>query len=109
VSTELNYIPNDYIFDIETFPNVFTLATSSSDGKVIRVWEVSDRMNQTQEILSYLRHLAKNKWRMIGFNNLGFDYPVLHAIMEQAKEAKRQGIVYQIDAAEVYKIAMEQI
>ena len=91
MSTELNYIPNDYIYDIECYPNVFTLATSSSDGKVVRVWEVSDRMNQTQEILSYLRHLAKKKWRQVGFNNLGFDYPVLHAIMEQAKEAKRQG------------------
>ena len=109
MSTEKNYIPNDYIFDIETFPNVFTLATSSSDGKVVRVWEVSDRMNQTQEILSYLRHLAKNKWRMIGFNNLGFDYPVLHAIMEQAKEAKHQGIQYYIDANDVYNIAMAQI
>ena len=109
MSTEKNYIPNDYIFDIETFPNVFTLATSSSDGKVIRVWEVSDRMNQTQEILSYIRHLAKNKWRMIGFNNLGFDYPVLHAIMEQAKEAKRQGVQYYIDANDIYNIAMAQI
>lgn len=104
-----NYIPNDYIFDIETYPNVFTLATSSSDGKVVRVWEVSDRMNQTQEILSYLRHLAKKKWRQVGFNNLGFDYPVLHVIMEQAKEAKRQGIQYFIDAGEVYNIAMAQI
>lgn len=109
MSTELNYIPNDYIFDIETFPNVFTLATSSSDGKVVRVWEVSDRVNQTQEILSYLRHLAKKKWRQVGFNNLGFDYPVLHAIMEQAKEAKRQGVQYYIDAGEVYNIAMAQI
>ncbi len=104
-----DFVLNDYIYDIECYPNVFTLATSSSDGKVIRVWEVSDRMNQTQEILSYLRHLAKNKWRMIGFNNLGFDYPVLHAIMEQAKEAKRQGIQYYIDANDVYNIAMTQI
>ena len=109
MSTELNYIPNDYIYDIECYPNVFTLATSSSDGKVVRVWEVSDRMNQTQEILSYLRHLAKKKLRQVGFNNLGFDYPVLHAIIEQAKEAKRQGVEYFIDARWVYNIAMEQI
>ena len=107
MSTELNYIPNDYIYDIETYPNVFTLATSSSDGKVVRVWEVSDRMNQTQEILNYLRYLAKKKWRQVGFNNLGFDYPVLHAIMEQAKEAKRQGVQYFIDANEVYNIATD--
>lgn len=109
MSTELNYIPNDYIYDIETYPNVFTLATSSSCGKVVRVWEVSNRINQTKDILNYLRYLAQKKCRMIGFNNLGFDYPVLHAIMEQAKEAKRQGIEYFIDAYEVYQIAMTQI
>ena len=109
MSTELNYIPNDYIYDIETYPNCFTLATSSSDGKVVRVWEVSDRMNQTQDILNYLRYLAQKKQRMVGFNNLGFDYPVLHAIMEQAKEAKRNNVEYVIDASWVYDIAMAQI
>lgn len=109
MSTDKNYIDGDWIFDIETYPNCLTFAISSSDGKHVRVFEVSDRMNQTQEILNCLRYLAKNKQRMIGFNNLGFDYPVLHAIMEQAKEAKRQGIQYYIDAAEVYNIAMEQI
>ena len=109
MSTEKNYIDGDWVFDLETYPSVFTFAISSSDGKHVRVFEVSDRMNQTQEILNCLRYLAKNKQRMIGFNNLGFDYPVLHAIMEQAKEAKRQGIQYYIDAGEVYNIAMAQI
>ena len=109
MSTEKNYIDGDWVFDIETYPNCYTFAISSSDGKHVRVFEVSDRMNQTQEILNCLRYLAKKKQRMIGFNNLGFDYPVLHAIMEQAKEAKRQGIQYYIDAGEIYNIAMAQI
>lgn len=109
MSTEKNYIDGDWVFDLETYPSVFTFAISSSDGKHVRVFEVSDRMNQTQEILNCLRYLAKNKQRMIGFNNLGFDYPVLHAIMEQAKEAKRQGVQYYIDANDVYNIAMVQI
>lgn len=109
MSTEKNYIDGDWIYDLETYPSTFTFAISSSDGKHVRVFEVSDRMNQTQEILNCLRYLAQKKQRMIGFNNLGFDYPVLHAIMEQAKEAKRQGIQYYIDAGEVYNIAMAQI
>lgn len=109
MSAEKNYIDGDWIFDIETYPSTFTFAISSSDGKHVRVFEVSDRMNQTQEILNCLRYLAQKKQRMIGFNNLGFDYPVLHTIMEQAKEAKRQGIQYFIDAGEVYNIAMAQI
>ena len=109
MSTEKNYIDGDWVYDLEMYPSVFTFAISSSDGKHVRVFEVSDRMNQTQEILNCLRYLAKNKQRMIGFNNLGFDYPVLHAIMEQAKEAKRQGVQYYIDANDVYNIAMAQI
>ena len=109
MSTEKNYIDGDWIYDLETYPSTFTFAISSSDGKHVRVFEVSDRMNQTQEILNCLRYLAQKKQRMIGFNNLGFDYPVLHAIMEQAKEAKRQGIQYYIDANDVYNIAMAQI
>ena len=43
---------------------------------------------------------------MVGFNNLGFDYPVLHSIMEQAKEAKRKNVEYVIDASWVYDIAV---
>lgn len=109
MSTEKNYIDGDWIYDLETYPSTFTFAISSSDGKHVRVFEVSDRMNQTQEILNCLRYLAQKKQRMIGFNNLGFDYPVLHAIMEQAKEAKRQGVQYYMDAGEVYNIAMAQI
>ena len=109
MSTEKNYIDGDLIFDIETYPNCYTFAISSSDGKHVRVFEVSDRMNQTQEILNCLRYLAQKKQRMVGFNNLGFDYPVLHAIIEQAKEAKRSNIEYVIDARWVYNIAMEQI
>ena len=109
MSTELNYISGDWVYDLETYPNCYTFAISSSDGKHVRVFEVSDRMNQTQDILNCLRYLAQKKCRMIGFNNLGFDYPVLHAIMEQAKEAKRQGVEYFIDAHEVYQIAMTQI
>lgn len=109
MSTEKNYIDGDWIYDLETYPSTFTFAISSSDGKHVRVFEVSDRMNQTQEILNCLRYLAQKKQRMVGFNNLGFDYPVIHAIMEQAKLAKQQGVEYFIDARWVYTIAMEQI
>lgn len=108
-AVEQNYIVGDWIYDLETYPNCFTFALSSSDGKHIRCFEVSDRINQTQEILNCLRYLAQKKQRMIGFNNLGFDYPVLHWIMQQAIEAKRNKQEYYILAEEVYTFAMKQI
>lgn len=108
-AVEQNHIDGDWIYDLETYPSTFTFALSSSDGKHVRCFEVSDRLNQTTEILNCLRWLAQKKQRMVGFNNLGFDYPVLHWIMEQAKEAKRNQVEYYIIASEVYDIAMKQI
>lgn len=108
-AVEKNYIDGDFIYDLETYPSTFTFALSSSDGKIVRCFEVSDRMNQTTEILNCLRWLAQKKKRMVGFNNLGFDYPVLHWIMQQAIEAKRNNQEYYIIAEEVYEFAMKQI
>lgn len=108
-AVEQNYIDGDFIYDLETYPNCYTFALSSSDGKIVRCFEVSDRMNQTTEILNCLRWLAQKKKRMIGFNNLGFDYPILHWIMQQAIEAKRNKQEYYIVVEEVYEFAMKQI
>lgn len=63
-----------YIYDLETYPNFF-LATFKEVGK--DNWfefEISDRVNQTFE----LRKFLLSGILTIGFNNLNFDYPVLH-------------------------------
>lgn len=106
---KVNYVEKDWIYDIECYPNVFTIALASADGKYAVSYEVSDRKDETFEILKCLRYLAKNKLRMVGFNNVGFDYPVLHKILMEARNAKLYGKVYQIDARQVYDWAMEQI
>lgn len=72
---------NDYVFDIETFPNVFTLAVEHTDAPLCWMFEISDWRNDSREIVAFLRYLKKNAARMVGFNNLGFDYPVLHTLI----------------------------
>lgn len=103
------FIVGDWGYDIETYPNAFTFAIISSDRKHKRCWEVSFRKDETQEILNCLRYLVQNNQRMIGFNNLGFDYPIIHKILEQAKVAKSGGLEYKIDYRWVYEQAMQQI
>lgn len=68
------------VYDIETYPNVLTAVFK--DGDVITVFEVSPRKDDLCEFREYLLDLQHNQTRMVGFNNLGFDYQVLHGLVE---------------------------
>ena len=72
---------NDYVYDIETFPNVFTLAVEHADAPLHWSFEISDHRNDSREIVAFLQYLKDTDARMIGFNNLGFDYPVVHTLI----------------------------
>ena len=69
------------IYDVETFPNVFTLSAIGADTDVRATWEISDRRNDMDALLAWLHYLAANKIEMVGFNNIGFDYPIIHLLL----------------------------
>lgn len=71
----------DWIYDEETYPNIFTLAIGAVDESESWVFEISDRRDDSKALRQFLKRLYKNKDRMIGFNNLGFDYPILHEFL----------------------------
>ena len=71
----------DYIFDIETYPNVFTLAIEHAEAPLTWMFEISDWRNDSKEIITFLQHLKKSNARLVGFNSLGFDYPILHTLI----------------------------
>ena len=72
---------NDYVFDIETYPNVFTLAVEHAEAPLHWLFEISDLRNDSREIVAFLQLLKETNSRMVGFNNLGFDYPVIHTLI----------------------------
>lgn len=71
----------DYIFDIETYPNVFTLAVEHAEAPLRWSFEISDFRNDSKQIIEFLTYLKDTNGRMVGFNNVGFDYPVLHTLV----------------------------
>jgi hypothetical protein len=87
---------NDYVFDIETYPNVFTLAVEHAEAPLHWMFEISDLRNDSRQIVEFLQFLKDTDSRMVGFNNLGFDYPVIHTLV-------RMG---QSDANTLYQKAM---
>lgn len=72
---------NDYVYDIETYPNVFTLAVEHADAPIRWAFEISPWRNDSKEIIAFIQYLKDTNARMVGFNNLGFDYPVLHTLI----------------------------
>jgi hypothetical protein len=72
---------NDYIYDCETYPNVFTLAVEHAEAPLHWMFEISDIRNDSRQIIEFLQFLKETDSRMVGFNNLGFDYPVIHTLI----------------------------
>ncbi|HCH9607913.1 TPA: hypothetical protein NNW70_004203 [Salmonella enterica] len=97
------------IYDIETFPNVFSCAFVGVSGKNKIVFEISNRVNQIDDFLDFLRHLYKNNLKMIGFNNLGFDWVVVDWILEKSIKCKSEGKKLKISAKSIYDYAMKVI
>ena len=89
----------DWVYDIETYLNVFTLAVEAADAPLKLSFEISDQRNDSQQIIDFLHTLKISNCRMIGFNNLGFDYPVLHQLIRMGKS----------DAASLYRKAQSII
>ena len=72
---------NDYVYDVETYPNVFTLAVEHAEAPFQWSFEISDRRNDSKEIIAFLQWLKDTNARLVGFNVLGFDYPVIHTLI----------------------------
>jgi len=75
----------DYVYDIETFLNVFTMCVEHADSGLRWAFEISDRKDDSKQIIDFMYYLAQSGSRMVGFNNLGFDYPVLHTLIRMGK------------------------
>lgn len=66
------------IYDIETFPNFFSVCFYQIDSKIFRDFVISDNRDDLEEIREYW---LKVKWK-IGFNNHRFDDILMRYIME---------------------------
>jgi len=77
--SKLNY----FIYDLETLKNFFSFSGKFyGDGKMYS-FEMSTRRNQRTELLTFLSYLQNSNIHMVGFNNLGFDYPIVHELLNQ--------------------------
>lgn len=81
----MKYFEQDVIFDIEIYGNIFTLCAISADGKEGHVFEISPRKDNRNLLFKFLDRLNNSKMRLVGFNNLSFDYGLLHFMLNNRK------------------------
>ena len=71
-----------YVYDNETYPNIFTFAVENAlDPNGKRIFEISTRQNDVRLLVRTLHWFAKEGFKMVGFNNMGFDYPIIHYLL----------------------------
>lgn len=72
----------DYAFDIETYKHAFTCVFVHIRTGHRWIFEVSWRRNQAAQFISFIMFLRSIGARMVGFNNVGFDYVVIHKLIK---------------------------
>ena len=88
-SSQADINPRDYAWDIETYPNCFTVrfVHIATDAK----WrfEISEFKNDLEQLTAFVMQLKACKARGVGYNNVGFDYPVIHYIVTRGVDDVR--------------------
>ncbi len=70
------------VYDVETYINCFLLSAKSRGKSNMYTWEISERRNDIRSLLGWFEALGNEQIPMIGFNNIAFDYPICHFIIQ---------------------------
>ncbi len=100
---------NEYIYDIETLRNMFSIALLNIQTKKVDIFYILYNTEENVDINQYcemLNFLDKTTC-LIGYNNLGFDYPVIHELLERRSYFKQMKTKDLVDF--IYKKAQEVI
>lgn len=71
-----------YIYDWENFANFSCITIIRDEDEAMWVFEISPWLNQGRELNLFLNQVRMSSGRMVGFNNVGYDYPVTHTLMQ---------------------------
>lgn len=71
-----------WCYDIETYPNFFSMVAVNLKNLQLYYFELSDWQNDLQALNNFIYYLNYNNAELIGFNNQAFDWPVIDTIFK---------------------------
>lgn len=72
----------DWVYDIETFFDIFCVDLTHVATRTRFIFEVSDRRDQSLEFGRFVNWLSSMNHRMFGYNNVYFDWPVVQYLVQ---------------------------
>lgn len=87
------------IYDIETYPNFFAAGFLHLHSDYYADFECSEFRDDSAAMFDMLRLMAREQVELIGFNNLGFDYPVIHHLIRCCFNDRGEQIRFGVDVA----------
>ena len=72
---------SQFAYDIETYPNTFIFVAIHMWSDAVRRFEMSEYRDDSADFLDFMHVVTHNDLEGVGFNNLGFDYPVVHHLL----------------------------
>lgn len=75
----------DFVYDVEVLKNVFTCSIIDVDKQKVVALEISERKNDIGKFFAVIDRLQSIGARMVGFNNIGYDYPVIHYLLTELR------------------------
>ena len=81
---QINGIPC-YVYDVEVFINIFHVTILNTENNELYKFEVSDRKNQMQELVSFF---LNNAVYFVGYNNIHYDNPIINYCIKYFRTSK---------------------
>lgn len=86
---------NHWSYDIEVYPNIFTLATTHICSGTQYYFEISPWKNDTELLEKFLYWMHDAKQEHVGFNNQGYDWPVLNFVFNMIPGGVTNAMIYE--------------
>lgn len=86
------------IYDIETLKNISTFCFLSHETGNKKQFILFDDIKVFNELIEFLYFLKRNKYYLVGFNNLQFDAQILEEIIELYEESKNDYVPMSIES-----------
>ena len=78
------------VYDIETFPNMLSVHWELLDGSTSLTYEISEFYDDRDFLFDWIDRLERENRCMIGFNSIGFDWPVLQWFYQHQRATVEQ-------------------
>lgn len=95
-----------YVFDIETYKELFSFSIVRADGKHKKTFSCSKFKNEIDGILGCLDYLSKNEMYLVGFNSNQFDWPIVQQVSDRRAKLPKSGLKL---ANYIFDLAQKQI